>query len=156
MVARPGAPQSELRIGLVAASRDTPDYHALVTANTVLGGQFVSRVNLLLREQRGYTYGARTRGSTSGGCGGRSRCRPSVQTASTAAAIAASLDEIAAIRESRPISDDELALARGGAHARLGARLRDVGAGRPRHQPDRAATGFPTTTTPRSFHASRP
>ena len=60
LVDRPGAAQSELRIGHVAVSRRTPDYHALVVANLVLGGQFVSRLNMNLREQKGYTYGARS------------------------------------------------------------------------------------------------
>ena len=60
VVPRPGAAQSELRIGHVAASRGTPDYHALVLLNTVLGGQFVSRLNMNLREDKGYTYGVRT------------------------------------------------------------------------------------------------
>ena len=60
IVPRPGAPQSELRIGHVAVARNTPDYHALVAANMVLGGQFVSRINLNLREDKGFTYGART------------------------------------------------------------------------------------------------
>ena len=60
VVPRPRAPQSELRIGQVAVGRDTPDYHALVLANMVLGGQFVSRINLNLREDKGLTYGART------------------------------------------------------------------------------------------------
>ena len=57
---RPGAAQSELRIGHVCASRDTPDYHALVLLNMILGGQFVSRINLNLRQDKGYTYGVRT------------------------------------------------------------------------------------------------
>ena len=56
----PGAAQSELRIGHVAVSRSTPDYHALLVLNMVLGGQFVSRINMNLREDKGYTYGART------------------------------------------------------------------------------------------------
>jgi zinc protease len=60
VVPRPGAPQSELRIGHVAAPRTTPDYHALVVANMVLGGQFTSRINMNLREEKGFTYGART------------------------------------------------------------------------------------------------
>ena len=38
----------------------TPDYHALLVLNMVLGGQFVSRINMNLREDKGYTYGART------------------------------------------------------------------------------------------------
>ena len=106
---RPGAPQSELRIGQVSAARDTPDYHALVAANMVLGGQFVSRINLNLREDKGLTYGARTafdfrrmRGPFS--------LQVSVQTAGTARAIAESLGEIAAIRGPRPITEAELAL----------------------------------------------
>ena len=58
IVAREGAAQSELRIGHLSARRDTPDYPALIVMNAVLGGQFVSRVNLKLREEKGYTYGA--------------------------------------------------------------------------------------------------
>ena len=59
-VSRPAAAQSELRVGHVAVARDTPDYHALLILNMVLGGQFVSRLNLKLREEKGFTYGARS------------------------------------------------------------------------------------------------
>ena len=61
VVAREAAPQSELRIGHLSAHRNSPDYPALLVMNAVLGGQFVSRINLKLREEKGYTYGARTR-----------------------------------------------------------------------------------------------
>lgn len=110
VVPRPGAPQSELRIGHVAVSRSTPDYHALVAANMVLGGQFVSRINLNLREDKGFTYGARTAFDF------RRRPGPfvlqvSVQTSATARAVEESLGEIAAIRGTRPITPDELDLA---------------------------------------------
>ena len=60
LVDRPGAVQSELRIGHVAAARRTPAYPALQVLNMVLGGQFVSRLNRSLREEKGYTYGVRT------------------------------------------------------------------------------------------------
>ena len=60
LVDRPGAVQAELRVGHVAAARRTPDYYALQVLNMVLGGQFVSRLNLSLREEKGYTYGVRT------------------------------------------------------------------------------------------------
>ena len=53
VVSRPGAAQSELRIGHVCAPRSTPDYHVLLILNTILGGDFVSRLNLNLREQQG-------------------------------------------------------------------------------------------------------
>ena len=55
-----GAAQSELRIGHVALPRRSPDYHGALVANMILGGQFVSRINMNLREDKGYTYGART------------------------------------------------------------------------------------------------
>ena len=109
VVPRPGAPQSELRIGHVAAPRSTPDYHALVAANMVLGGQFVSRINLNLREGKGLTYGARTAFDFRRQPGPFA-LQVSVQTAGTGLAIAESLDEIAAIRGPRPITGDELAL----------------------------------------------
>ena len=61
IVPREGAAQSELRIGHLSVRRNTPDYPALLVMNSVLGGQFVSRVNLKLREEKGYTYGAQDR-----------------------------------------------------------------------------------------------
>ena len=110
VVARPGAPQSELRIGHVAVSRDTPDYHALVVANAVLGGLFVSRINLNLREDKGFTYGAYT-GFDFRRWPGPFALYGSVDTAATGRAIEESLGEIAAIRGPRPPAPAELALA---------------------------------------------
>jgi zinc protease len=109
VIARPGAPQSELRIGHVAVPRNTPDYHALVAANMVLGGQFVSRINLNLREEKGLTYGARTSFDFRR-LPGPFALQVSVDTASTPQAINESLLEIASIRGPRPVTKDELAL----------------------------------------------
>lgn len=110
IVPRPGAAQSELRIGHLCASRDTPDYHALLLLNTVLGGQFVSRVNLNLREDKGFTYGARTGIDLRRGLG-PFVLQMSVQTEVTAAAIAEGLREIALIRGEQPVTDAERNLA---------------------------------------------
>ncbi|HKB09235.1 MAG TPA: pitrilysin family protein [Vicinamibacterales bacterium] len=109
VVPRPRAPQSELRIGQVAAPRNTPDYHALVVANTILGGQFVSRINLNLREHKGLTYGARTAFEFRR-LPGPFALQASVQTSGTAVAVQESIGEIAGIRGSRPVTDEELAL----------------------------------------------
>jgi zinc protease len=109
VVPRSGAPQSELRIGHIAVDRRTPDYHALVTANMVLGGQFVSRINLNLREGKGITYGART-GFDFRRLPGAFSLHVSVQTAATGLAIAESRGEIAAIRGERPITQEEFEL----------------------------------------------
>lgn len=111
IVPRENAAQSELRIGRLAARRDTPDYAALVVMNAVLGGQFTSRINLKLREEKGYTYGART------GFEWRRGIAPfvmqaSVHTGATADAIRDSLQELDAIRGRRPPSESELALAK--------------------------------------------
>jgi zinc protease len=109
VVPRPKAPQSELRIGHVAVPRDTPDYHALVATNMVLGGQFVSRINLNLRQDKGFTYGARTSFDFRR-MPGPFALQVSVHTAATARAIAEALGEIDGIRGARPVTSEELAL----------------------------------------------
>jgi len=53
-----GAAQSEIRVGHTAKGRKSPDYFENMIMNAVLGGQFTSRINLNLREKRGFTYGA--------------------------------------------------------------------------------------------------
>ncbi|MFA6235459.1 MAG: pitrilysin family protein, partial [Bacteroidota bacterium] len=58
LVDRQGAPQSEIRIGSSAPDRLSPDYYPIQMTNTLLGGAFSSRLNLNLREDKGYTYGA--------------------------------------------------------------------------------------------------
>jgi predicted Zn-dependent peptidase len=58
LVDKPGAPQSQVRIGWVGVPRSTPDYFPLQVMNTILGGSFASRLNMNLREKNGYTYGA--------------------------------------------------------------------------------------------------
>lgn len=58
IVNKPGAPQSELRVGHVGLPRRHPDFFPTLVMNAVLGGLFGSRINLNLREAHGYTYGA--------------------------------------------------------------------------------------------------
>ncbi|HEX3131668.1 MAG TPA: pitrilysin family protein [Thermoanaerobaculia bacterium] len=61
IVDRPGASQTELRLGHAGVTRKDPDYLALAILNMLLGGKFTSRINLNLRERHGYTYGASSR-----------------------------------------------------------------------------------------------
>jgi predicted Zn-dependent peptidase len=58
LVDKPGAAQSEIRIGRIGVSRMTDDYFPLIVMNTILGGSFTSRLNQNLRETHGYSYGA--------------------------------------------------------------------------------------------------
>jgi len=111
IVPREGAAQSELRIGHLSAQRNTPDYSALLVMNSVLGGQFVSRVNLKLREEKGYTYGARTGFDWRRGRAPFS-LQTSVHTAATADAVRDAHAEIDGLRGARPVTANELALAK--------------------------------------------
>ena len=111
VVSRQGAAQSQLRIGHLSAMRSTPDYRALLVMNAILGGQFVSRINLKLREEKGYTYGARTGFDWRRGISPFS-LETSVHTASTADAIADCLAEFGGIGGSRPPSDQEMTMAK--------------------------------------------
>ena len=110
-VPRPGAVQSEIRMGHLGIMRRVPDYPAVMVTNLVLGGQFVSRLNLNLREAKGYTYGARTTFE------GRRDPGPftlqtAVDAAVTADAIREAVREIREIRDVRPVTEEELAVAR--------------------------------------------
>jgi zinc protease len=98
VVDRPGASQTELRLGHSGVRRTDPDYLSLSVLNMLLGGKFTSRINLNLRERHGYTYGASSRFT------GRQGPGPfivdaAVSTASTGAAAREVLGELRRIRE---------------------------------------------------------
>ncbi len=58
VIDRPGSPQAEIRIGTVGAAHGTQDLFSIIVANAILGGLFNSRINMNLREDKGWTYGA--------------------------------------------------------------------------------------------------
>jgi zinc protease len=91
----------------VGAARSTPDYATLAVLNTALGGSFVSRINLKLREEKGFTYGARS-GFEFRREPGPFSVQASVQTDATAEAVRDILDELVDIGGSRPITSEEL------------------------------------------------
>lgn len=53
--------QTEIRVGHITSKRNQKDFFQRYLLNTILGGQFTSRINLNLRERNGYTYGATSR-----------------------------------------------------------------------------------------------
>jgi zinc protease len=61
IVDRPQAVQSSVIVGHIGIERKNPDYIAVSVMNTLFGGYFGSRLNLNLREDKGYTYGAHSR-----------------------------------------------------------------------------------------------
>src|SRR5271155_3127376 len=58
LVDMPGAPQTAIFAAGIGVPRSSPDFAPLNVDNTMLGGLFSSRINMNLREQHGYTYGA--------------------------------------------------------------------------------------------------
>lgn len=112
LVDKPGAAQSEIRIGHPGAARSTdPDYYALQVLNTILGGQFSSRINLNLRESKGYTYGARS-GWTFARGDGPFVASAGVFTAKTDSSLIEFMRELKEIRAGRPVTEEEVAFAR--------------------------------------------
>jgi zinc protease len=105
LVDRPGAPQSEIRVGTLGARRGTSDFAALTLLETILGGSFTSRLNLNLREKHGYTYGARAQFDLRT-VTGPFVASAGVRTDATAAALRETVAEIAGMRA--PISAEEL------------------------------------------------
>ena len=105
LVDKPGAAQSEIRIGRIAAPRLTDDYYTLQVLNTVLGGSFTSRLNQNLREDKGWTYGA---GSSFGfrELAGPFLASSAVQTDVTDKALQEFFKEFDAIRQ--PVPAEEL------------------------------------------------
>ncbi|MDX2036982.1 MAG: pitrilysin family protein [Isosphaeraceae bacterium] len=111
LVDKPGAAQSVLSVGKVGVARSTPDYFPLMVMNSTFGGQFSSRINLNLREDKGYTYGAQSRFDFRQGPG-PFQASTSVQTAVTKPALAELMKEITDIAGPRPVTSQELEFAK--------------------------------------------
>jgi len=124
---RPNSPQSTVLVGQAGPSRDTPDYYALETMNTVFGGLSGSRLNGNLREKHAFTYGAFA--------GLQWRRVPQVSTirgqsdvvaAKTDSAIAEWIGELRGIRGEQPVTPAELDFAKTNRTAGLPLRFETV------------------------------
>ena len=112
LVDRPDAAQTVVAQYLPAPMRTSPDYDALTLVDAVWGGGgFGTRLNLNLREDKGYSYGVfsnfnpmRTNGNWSAGGG--------VQTNKTSESVVEFDKEIKALAGVKPITADELAVAK--------------------------------------------
>jgi len=114
IVDRPDSPQSVFYVGGLGPPRNAPDYFATDLANVTFGGAFTSRINLNLREDKHYTYGANSFFSY------RRVPEPStfivasaVSTPKTDSSLVQIAKEFNDIRGSRPITAAELAFAKG-------------------------------------------
>jgi zinc protease len=125
LVDRPGSVQSTLRLGHRAAHRAHPDYVPMTLAATVLGGAFTSRLNHLIREVKGYTYGIRGDFSMSRRFG-RFGVSSSVQTAVTAPALVDTISEITRTATDG-VTEDELEVARAWRAGQLSVEMQTPG-----------------------------
>jgi zinc protease len=110
LVDKPGAPQTEIRVGHVGVPRRIPDFHAVSVLGAILGGLFNSRLNMKLREEKGYTYGAHA-GFDLRRAAGPFAARAAVNTEVTAAALSDLVAELDRIR-SHKVTGAELRAAR--------------------------------------------
>jgi predicted Zn-dependent peptidase len=109
LVDKPGAAQSEIRVGHPGVARSTQDYFPLLVLNTLLGGSFTSRLNTNLRETHGFAYGASSGFSMRRGAGPFAAAS-AVFTAKTDSAVVEFFNELRRI-QNEPVSADELARA---------------------------------------------
>jgi zinc protease len=110
LIDRPGSRQSEIRIGGIGISRGAPDEFEVRVMNAILGGVFNSRVNMNLREDKGWTYGASTSFALRR-AKGPFVARAAVETGVTSEALEAILAEFARLT-AEPPSGDEMRLAK--------------------------------------------
>lgn len=107
LVDKPKAAQSVINIGLPGPARDTPDYYAINVMNHVLGGLFQSRLNHLIREVRGYSYGVGSgfrygRGPGAFGAGG------AIVSEKTDSALIDFMNELRGAHGAKPFTEDEI------------------------------------------------
>ncbi|MBL8268956.1 M16 family metallopeptidase [Steroidobacter sp.] len=113
LIDRPGAMQSLIMAGSPASARGGPDYQAFEVVNAVLGGTFISRLNLNLREDKHWAYVVRSLLTGAQG-GGALMVEAPVQTDKTAPAIAEILKEVRALQGPRPPTAGEIQFAQDG------------------------------------------
>ncbi len=111
LIDRPGAAQAVVRVGHVGTDRLDPDYSALLLFNQILGGQFTSRLNSKLREEKGFTYGVRSGFDFRRGAGPFS-IGASLQSDRLDEALDDLRREVVALLDDRPPTEAELTDAR--------------------------------------------
>jgi zinc protease len=107
VIDRPGSEQSIIFAGHVAPPKANPDEIAIETMNTLLGGAFVSRINMNLREDKGWSYGAFTLLFDARGQRPFIAYAP-VQTDKTSESMQEVLNELRGILGDNPVTTDEV------------------------------------------------
>ena len=153
LVDKPGAPQSQIRIGWVGVPRSTPDYFPLQVMNTILGGSFTLAAEPepareeRLHLRRGSVFDMRVDGRA------RSRRTAGVQTDKTSEALKEFFNELNGILQ--PVPADELARAKNYVALRFPSGFETTG-DISRRLEDVLVYKLPTTTSRSTSRTSRP
>jgi zinc protease len=127
LIDKPGSPQSFILAGHVAPGLGTERDLAFEAMNDVLGGTFTARVNMNLREDKGWAYGAQTILQNAKGPRPFLVYAP-VQTDRTGDSLAELLKELESIKTSRPVSDGEMSRVIAGSTRELPGQFQTAGA----------------------------
>jgi zinc protease len=112
IVDKPGAQQSMIIAGHIAPPKANPDEIAIETMNTILGGMFISRINMNLREDKHWSYGAQSVFLDARGQRPFFVYAP-VQSDKTKESLVEIGKELRGILRNRPATDEELQKAKG-------------------------------------------
>jgi zinc protease len=127
LIDKPDSPQSLILAGHVAPGLGTEEDLAIDAMNDVLGGSFTARINMNLREDKGWAYGARTTLQSARGPRPFLVYAP-VQTDRTGDSLAELVRELGEIKTDRPISADEMARVIAGSTRELPGQFETSGA----------------------------
>ncbi|HEX2869626.1 MAG TPA: pitrilysin family protein [Polyangiaceae bacterium] len=125
LVDKPGAVQSALALAQPQPKRGDPGFEQRELLTTLFGGLFTSRLNLNLREEHAYTYGARAQNVATAHWGAL-YIATSVRSDVTADALKEALKELNLLRDAKlgkPLSAAEVGRARADLVQSVGARL---------------------------------
>lgn len=111
LVDKPGAAQSMVKAVRFVPGRDQPEYWDLMVGNSAWGGMFMARLNMNLREDKGYTYGARS-SIYNNQAGALWVASSSVQSEVTAPAMVELFAELAQVQGDRPLTAEEIEYAK--------------------------------------------
>jgi len=107
LIDKPNAAQSVFALGEPGPARNTPDFYALQVMNTILGGLFQSRLNHLIREVRGFSYGVGSNFSYGKGPG-PFRAGGAIVTAKSDSALVDFMNQLKGVQGGAPFTTEEL------------------------------------------------
>lgn len=124
VIDRPGSPQTYMLLGRPSIALGHPEEQALKLANGVFGGDFSARINMVLREEKGYTYGAYSQAILRDGVGAIT-IYAKIRTDDTVKAVTTTLAELRRMTTAPP-SDEEVRLVREGLIRGLTSRFQSI------------------------------